>query len=126
MQYNRGWAHAALSAYHIPKAPDEQPDDTPLIRTEDATTLPDLMALAAWGPAHRTTAAEYRALHMLESLWSSSVISWLNGHMTPEYVEDRLKFAAKRLLPAESSTDRRQSHADAEPAAMEVQLASAL
>ncbi|MGI5272361.1 TetR family transcriptional regulator [Nonomuraea sp. CA-218870] len=102
MQYNRGWAHAALSAFHIPKPLDRRPDDAaPLVETSLPTTLADLIALAAWGPSHRTTPAEYRALHMLESLWSSSVISWLNDQMTPEYVEERLRFAAKRLLMPE-------------------------
>ncbi|TDD45098.1 TetR/AcrR family transcriptional regulator [Nonomuraea terrae] len=107
MQYNRGFAHAALSAYHIPKPLGEQPDDSsPLISGDDSAALADLMALAAWGPEHRTTPAEYRVLHMLESLWSSSVVAWLNGRMTPEYVEDRLKFAAKRLLPVEAAAGR--------------------
>ncbi|MFG1948464.1 TetR family transcriptional regulator [Nonomuraea sp. NPDC048826] len=102
MQYNRGWAHAALSAYHIPKPLGQRPDDAaPLVQTSLPTTLADLLALAAWGPSHRTTPAEYRALHMLESLWSSSVIGWLNDHMTPEYVEERLRFAARRLLAPE-------------------------
>ena len=106
MQYNRGWAHAALSAYHIPKPLGEQPEETPLIDPADPHTFVNIIALAAWGPEHRVTAAEYRALHMLESLWVSSVISWLNGRMTPEYVEDRLMFAAKRLLPAEPAAGR--------------------
>ncbi|WP_181449187.1 TetR family transcriptional regulator [Nonomuraea aridisoli] len=115
MQYNRGFAHAALSAYHIPKPLTQQPQPPPSpTRQRDPSTFANIMALAAWGPDHRTTAAEYRALHMLESLWSSSVIGWLNGQMTPEYVEERLKFAAKRLLPADPSADRRPDPAEPE------------
>ncbi|MER6981873.1 TetR family transcriptional regulator [Streptomyces carpinensis] len=101
MQYNRGWAHAALSSFQTPRPLEKQSADAASeIEEVDKNAFADIMALAAWGPAHRTTAAEYRALHMLVSLWNSSVIDWLNGWLTPETVEERLKFAAKRLLPA--------------------------
>ncbi|MEV4293140.1 TetR family transcriptional regulator [Nonomuraea bangladeshensis] len=107
MQYNRGWAHAALSAYHIPKPLGERREETPLLaETPAPTSLAELMGRAAWGPDHRITTAEYRALHMLESLWNSSVIGWLNDQLTPEYVEERMKFAARRLLMPEPETGR--------------------
>lgn len=102
MRMNRGFAHAAMCSYNVPL-----PFDHPQVDEELSNNFVDIAAYAAWGPDHRTTKSEYRALHMLQSLWGSSIISWLNGYMSPEYVEGRLRFAAQRLLePSNGGTGR--------------------
>ncbi len=95
MERNRGYAHAIMCTLEVPR-----PLDSPRAQREgrDEHDFVDIAALAAWGPEHQTTETEYRALHMLESLWTSSVVHWLNGDLSGTYVEDRLRFAAERLL----------------------------
>lgn len=98
MTRDRGFAHAAMSTYSTPR-----PLNTArlAINAQERTSFVDVAALAAWGAEHTTTDNEYTALHVLESLFNSSVISWLDGAMSPKYVEQRLTFAAERLLAEE-------------------------
>jgi len=98
MERDRGYAHAIMCTQEVPR-----PLDSPQAQREapEENDFVDIAAFAAWGPDHRTAETEYRALHMLESLWTSSVIHWLNGDLSRGYVEDRLRFAASRLLEAD-------------------------
>ncbi|MGW4335927.1 TetR family transcriptional regulator [Rhodococcus koreensis] len=88
----RGFAHAAMSADHVPL-----PLDAPRVGKE-GTDFVDIVALAAWGVGHRMSKPQFQALDMLQSLWSSSVVAWLNDEISGDYVEDRLRVASKRLL----------------------------
>jgi AcrR family transcriptional regulator len=98
MQRNRGFAHAAMSSYNIPKPMRDVPADPIKIGSMQPVTMLDVIAMAAWGQDHRTTESEYQALSMLTDLWSTSVIRWLNGWMTASDAEERFGFATKRLL----------------------------
>lgn len=95
MKHDRGFAHAAMSRYLIPRplGSEARPIDA-----QERASFVDIAALAAWGPEHVTTEEEYVALYLLESLLNSSVINWLDGIMASDYVERRLVFAAERLL----------------------------
>ncbi|WP_214102669.1 TetR family transcriptional regulator [Acrocarpospora catenulata] len=95
MTRDRGFAQAAMCIYHTPQPLGTQA--RPIEEGHRASFI-DIAAYAAWGSGHQPTDDEYLALYLLESLLNSSVISWLNGHMTPDYVERRLWFAAARLL----------------------------
>jgi len=101
MRRNRGYAHAALSAYHTLKPLHDGSGDLKPTRM----TAPEphrfavIAAAAAWGPDHQVTQSESQALDVLESLWSSSVVDWLNGKIDADSVDERLRFAASRLLP---------------------------
>ncbi|WP_331773181.1 TetR family transcriptional regulator (plasmid) [Embleya sp. NBC_00888] len=105
MTRDRGFAQAAMSIHHSPRplGLGRGPVAEPL-----RNSFVDIAALAAWGPDHETTADEYLALHVLESLLNSSVLSWLDGAMTAEYVEERLAFAGTRMLTSETPAQ----HAD--------------
>lgn len=95
MTHDRGYAHAAMGRYHSPRPLNSTPRETSPV---DRSSFVDIAAAAAWGPGHVTTDMQYLALHVVESLLNSSIVSWLDGTMTPSYIEDRLMFAAERMI----------------------------
>lgn len=92
---DRGFAHAAMGRYHSPGILNAEARET---SPTERSSFVDIAAHAAWGPDHATTDRQYLALHILESLLNSSIVSWLDGIMTPAYIEERLRFAGLRLL----------------------------
>lgn len=92
-----GFAHTAMSASRSPSAflPDRDlvPD-----RGMSPHSFVNIAAETAWGSDHSPIAAEYRALHMIETIWVGSTISWLNGELSANEVEKRLRLAARNLL----------------------------
>lgn len=97
MVRNRGFAHAAMTAFQAPKPIRELPEGAATAGPRTHQFM-GIAAAAAWGPDHRPTAEQRTALSVLESLWVSSVVDWLNDQVTATYVEARLRFAAERLL----------------------------
>lgn len=96
----RGFAHAIMTSYHIPVA-----FDVSVARAESGevvSTWPNeflnIAARSAWGADYTPTRAQFRALHMIEALWASSLIGWLNSTLTTAEVEKRIKIAAVALL----------------------------
>lgn len=106
---NRGYAHAAMSSYHVPGPFDPHalpPQSSPL---RDPHGLNRIAAFAAWGSGYQPTEEERTALFVLESLFASSAVSWLNGHTSADVVVQQLMFAAEQLLdtvpsPSEQAT----------------------
>ncbi|MFE4498448.1 TetR family transcriptional regulator [Rhodococcus sp. NPDC056743] len=89
---DRGFAHAAMSVDRLPL-----PLDAPRTRQLGIDLL-DIVKLAAWGEEHRISTSQYQALDMLQALWSSNVVAWLDGGLSIADVEDRLRVAARRLI----------------------------
>lgn len=96
MEADRGFAHAAMSSFHTPRPFGEDESDSESGRDIDA--MIEIAASAAWGNDHRLSAHEKQALHMVQSLWNSSVISWLNHEMSIDYGAKRIRLAARKLL----------------------------
>lgn len=97
---NRGYAHAIMTSYHVPVVFEESQ-----IRAADGEVRPvgtneflNIAARAAWGVEHHPTRAQYRGLQILEALWASSLIGWLNSTLSTAEVEKRLKIAAEAVL----------------------------
>ncbi|WP_185993310.1 TetR/AcrR family transcriptional regulator [Rhodococcus sp. KBS0724] len=88
----RGFAHAAMSVDRMPLSLD-----APYTR-HLGIDLMDIMKLAAWGEEHRISKTQYQALDMLQALWSSNVVAWLDGGLSIADVDDRLRVAARRLI----------------------------
>lgn len=96
MRNDPGYAHAALSVRQSPAAFGAHETSTP--RVDHDTAFVDIAAAAAWGRDHRVTPDQYLALHMVESLWIGCTIDWLNGRLTAEAADTRIRLAAKKLL----------------------------
>jgi AcrR family transcriptional regulator len=92
MLRDRGFAHAVMSVNRAVHPIDAPPAPK---RGDD---MADIVALAAWGPAHRVTKAEYKLIWMLLATWSSAIADWLNGSADPAEVEERLRFASQHIL----------------------------
>ncbi|PBC43954.1 TetR/AcrR family transcriptional regulator [Rhodococcus sp. ACPA4] len=109
-----GFAHSVLAAGNtvLEFDPDrvrhsaEVTDITPW-----STPFTSIAAVQAWGPDHRCSPMQLRALCMVETLWVASVGSWLNGETSAHEVKRRLRLAAKRLLAADSA-DPKDNSAD--------------
>ncbi|WP_028660503.1 TetR family transcriptional regulator [Nocardioides insulae] len=95
MGRSRGFAHAAMSSFQTPRPLQLDPEGEPRPKS---TRFSEIATLAAWGVDHHPTSDQRKALAVLESLWVSSVIDWLNGQLTASYVDSQLRFAADRLL----------------------------
>lgn len=97
MRNDPGFAHAALSVRQspVPFGAHENPRPT----AGHDPTFVDIAARAAWGPDHEVTPAEDLALRMVESLWIGCTIDWLNGRLTADAAEQRIRLAAEKLLP---------------------------
>jgi TetR/AcrR family transcriptional regulator, cholesterol catabolism regulator len=91
-----GFAHAALSVRQSPVPFGAHQDRTPPVGHDN--TFVDIAAAAAWGADHEVTAAEYLALHMVESLWIGCTVDWLNSRLTADAAEQRIRLAAEKLL----------------------------
>ncbi len=101
MTQNRGFAHAIMTSYHAPISFEESSrriESGEVLRTWPNEFL-DIAAQSAWGPDHSPTTTQYRVLHMLEALWASTIIGWLNSNLTTAEVERRIGLAAAALLP---------------------------
>jgi AcrR family transcriptional regulator len=96
MRNDPGFAHAALSVRQSP-APFGSRDPGKPPSGHDNTFV-DIAAAAAWGADHQVTAAQYLALHMIESLWIGCTVDWLNGRLTAHAAEQRIRLAAEKLL----------------------------
>jgi TetR/AcrR family transcriptional regulator, cholesterol catabolism regulator len=96
MRNDPGYAHAALSVRQSPAAFGAHETSTP--RVDHDTAFVDIAAAAAWGRDHRVTPDQYLALHMVESLWIGCTIDWLNGRLTAEAADQRIRLAARKLL----------------------------
>lgn len=96
MRNDPGYAHAALSVRQSPVAFGAHETATP--RVDHDTTFVDIAAAASWGRDHRVTADQYLALHMVESLWIGCTIDWLNGRLTADAADERIRLAARKLL----------------------------
>jgi len=100
MVRDQGLAHATMSVFQMPR-PLKQPDGTPRPTPEAGTRshrFADLAARAAWGADHETTPREAEALAIMESLWVGCMVGWLDGQVSGDEVESRLRFAAERLV----------------------------
>ncbi|WP_051515481.1 TetR family transcriptional regulator [Candidatus Blastococcus massiliensis] len=97
MRNDPGFAHAALSVRQSP-APFGAHEATQPAPTGTEYTFVDMAARAAWGRGHRVTAAQRLALQMVESLWISGTIDWLNGRLTADAAVQRIRLAAEKLL----------------------------
>ncbi len=95
MRNDPGYAHAALSVRQSPAPFGAHESRTP--RGHDNTFV-DIAAAAAWGRDHEVTPEQYLALHMVESLWIGCTIDWLNGRLTAEAADERIRLAARKLL----------------------------
>ncbi len=91
-----GFAHAALSVRQSPVPFGAHEKRRPPVGHDN--TFVDIAAAAAWGADHRVTAAQYLALHMVESLWIGCTVDWLNGRLTAAAAEQRIRLAAEKLL----------------------------
>lgn len=96
MRNDPGFAHAALSVRQSP-VPFGAHETTRPVAGHDNTFV-DIAAAAAWGADHEVTAAQYLTLHMVESLWIGCTIDWLNGWLTAEAADQRIRLAARKLL----------------------------
>jgi AcrR family transcriptional regulator len=96
MRNDPGFAHAALSVRQSPAPFGAHDPGTPSSGHDN--TFVDIAAAAAWGDDHQVTAAEYLALHMVESLWIGCTVDWLNGRLTAHAAEQRIRLAAEKLL----------------------------
>lgn len=101
MTRDRGFAHAIMTSYHAPIAFEESQQRA--AAGEVLKVWPNefhqVAATAAWGPDRTPTPTEYRVLHMLEALWASSSIMWLNSSLTTAEVERRINVAAEAMVP---------------------------
>ncbi|MGW6655300.1 TetR family transcriptional regulator [Rhodococcus sp. NPDC055024] len=99
-----GFAHAAMSAHKTLReynpGLDHRPDESNEISFW-STPFGFIASTQAWGPDHRCTPMQSRTLGMLETLWSASVVGWLNGDTSVDEVKRRLRLAAKRLLASD-------------------------
>ncbi|TKJ25736.1 TetR family transcriptional regulator [Blastococcus sp. CCUG 61487] len=96
MRNDPGFAHAALSVRQSPAPFGAHESARPPAGTE--YTFVDIAGRAAWGDDHRLTAAQRLALQMVESLWISGTIDWLNGRLTADAAVQRIRVAAEKLL----------------------------
>jgi AcrR family transcriptional regulator len=96
MRNDPGYAHAALSVRQSPVPFGAHETSTP--RAGHDATFVGIAAAAAWGPDHEITAEQYLALQMVESLWIGCTIDWLNGRLTADAADERIRFAARKLL----------------------------
>ncbi|WP_097196407.1 TetR family transcriptional regulator [Blastococcus aggregatus] len=96
MRNDPGYAHAALSVRQSPVAFGAHGKSRP--RGDHDTTFVRIAAAAAWGSDHEVTAEQDLALQMVESLWIGCTIDWLNGRLTAEAADQRIRFAARKLL----------------------------
>lgn len=96
MRNDPGFAHAALSVRQAPVPFGAH--ETSRSPAGHDNTFVDIAAAAAWGTDHEVTAAQYLTLHMVESLWIGCTIDWLNGRLTAEAADERIRLAARKLL----------------------------
>ncbi len=96
MRNDPGFAHAALSVRQVPVPFGAHATREPA--TGHDTTFVDIAAAAAWGAEHRVTAAQYLRLHMVESLWIGCTVDWLNGRLSADAADKRIRLAARKLL----------------------------
>jgi len=102
MVRNPGFAHAALSSYHVPMPYTGSPEEPN--RMMPGFTI--VAAIAAWGPNYKPKARESLALEMIRSFWITNVVDWLNHDRSQAEVEKNIRLAA-RLLPLEQRTNAR-------------------
>jgi AcrR family transcriptional regulator len=96
MRNDPGFAHAALSVRQSPVPFGAHETRKPPAGHDN--TFVDIAAAAAWGFDHEVTPAQYLTLHMVESLWIGCTIDWLNGWLTADAADKRIRLAAKKLL----------------------------
>jgi AcrR family transcriptional regulator len=96
MRNDPGFAHAALSVRQSPVTFGAH--ETRKQPAGHDNTFVDIAAAAAWGADHEVTAGEYLALHMVESLWIGCTIDWLNGWLSADAADKRIRLAARKLL----------------------------
>lgn len=97
MVANPGLAHAAMSAHQVPLPLTREPQPSSSTH-RSAHLFTDIAAEQAWGPDHRVTPAQQRALQMVQTVWVGSTVSWLNGLIDGVEVEKRIRLAADKLL----------------------------
>ncbi|MER2085595.1 TetR/AcrR family transcriptional regulator [Rhodococcus sp. (in: high G+C Gram-positive bacteria)] len=100
-----GFAHAAMCAHQTLREYTPDRDELRVSSNEItpwATPFGYIAVTQAWGADHRCTPMQSRTLGMLETLWSASVVGWLNGDTSVDEVKRRLRLAAKLLLGANS------------------------
>ena len=102
---NPGYAHAFVSVYLRPVPFEQRPttQDAGVFSTQlgRGSRFLDVLIAAAWGPDAKVSADQRRALQLADSIWNGLVIGWINGYVSQEEVEKRLRLAA-RLLVSES------------------------
>lgn len=96
MRNDPGYAHAALSVRQSPVPFGAHLTTRPPV--DHDTTFVRIAAAAAWGADHEVTAGQRLALQMVESLWIGCTIDWLNGRLTADAADERIRFAAQKLL----------------------------
>ncbi|MDJ0012211.1 TetR family transcriptional regulator [Rhodococcus erythropolis] len=97
---DRGFAHASMHSYHVPK-PFEEINERPPAEGEaeyNELTITDVAKRVTWGEDHETTEDQRMALRAMESVFNSCIIDWLNANITAEYVVQQLTFAAEKLF----------------------------
>ena len=96
MRNDPGFAHAALSVRQSPVPFGAHETAEP--RSTHDYTFVDIAARAAWGSDHEVTPTQHLTLQMVESLWIGCTIDWLNGWLSAEEADRRIRLAAEKLL----------------------------
>lgn len=100
-----GFAHATMTVLNVPVEFGGTPQTLASAResarpVEHPHAFVAIAAELAWGAGHRCSQGQLRTLHMLTTLWTGSVVEWLNGRVRADEVDRRLRLAATRLIDA--------------------------
>lgn len=93
MAGDRGYAHAAMTSFTVP-----QPLAAVREPMRSGLEFVQVIALAAWGE-QRTPRTQLQSLVILQAIWKSTVIEWLNGEICRDAAEKRLRLSASLVVP---------------------------